>query len=118
MGGIFAALMHPLPMAELAARHDVACVRESRDPAAVFELGIPADMVPMQMRAHHIVDLFDVDPRPGEVGDVRRMQPVKLRPARALLVVAKARIYDDRVPPGLDNEAVEAEEEVAGRLID
>src|SRR5215472_15652231 len=118
MGGVLAALMHALPVCELAARHDVARIRKRRDPAAVLEPGIPADMVPMQMRAHHVVDIFDCDPGSAEIGDIRRAQPMKLRPARALLVVAEAGINEDSVPPGLDDEAVKAEEKVAGRLID
>src|SRR5215472_14358499 len=45
---VFAAFMHLLPMGELAAGHDIARIRESRDPAPVVEPGVPADMVPVQ----------------------------------------------------------------------
>ena len=43
---------------------------------------------------------------------------MELRSRRALLVVAEAGINQDRVAPGLDDKAVEAEEKVAGRRID
>src|SRR5215831_17187578 len=57
MRGIFAALMHTFPMCEFTAGHDVARSGEGRDPAAVFEPSIPAYVIPVQMRAHHVVHL-------------------------------------------------------------
>jgi len=110
--------MHALPMRKLAAGHDVARIGKGRDPAPVFEPGIPADMIPVQMSAHHIVDTVDTDPGAGEIGDIGGAQPVELRPGRTLLVVAEARIDQDRMMTGLDDEAMKAEEEVAGRRVD
>src|ERR1700730_4551188 len=118
MGRVFAVPMHPLPMRKLAAGHDVARIGKGRGPAPVFEPGIPADMIPVQMSAHHIVDTLHTDPGAGEIGDIGGAQPVELRPGRTLLVVAEARIDQDRMMTGLDDEAMKAEEEVAGRRVD
>src|SRR5262249_55082153 len=87
-------------------------------PAAAFEPRVPTDMVPMQVSAHHIIDVLDRDPDAGEVGDIGSAQPMKLRAGRALLVVAETGIDQDRMVPGLYDKAVEAEEQVTGRPID
>ena len=84
----------------------------------VFEPCVPADVVPVQMRAHDIVDLFGPDPGGREIGDVGGTQPVELWPGRALLVVAEAGIDQDRVVRGLDHKTVKAEHELTGRRID
>ena len=47
-----------------------------------------------------------------------RLHAVELRPGRALLVVADAGVDQHRVAPGLDDEAVKAEHQFAGRRID
>ena len=47
------------PIVELVLAEHVARVREGRHPAAVFQPRVPADMVDMQMRAHHVVDVAD-----------------------------------------------------------
>ena len=105
-------------MGKLAAGHDIARIGKSRDPASVFEPGIPADMVPMQVSAHHVVDILHTDAGAGEIGDIGAAQPMELWPRRTLLVVAEAGIYQDRMVPGLDDEAVKAEEEVAACWVD
>ena len=97
---------------------DIARVGEGRNPFPVLQLCIPADMVPMEMRAHHIVDLLGLDSDPGEIRDERGTYAVELRPRRPLLVVAEASIDQDRVPPGAHDEAVKAEDQFAGRGID
>src|SRR6516162_7533783 len=43
---------------------------------------------------------------------------MKLRPRRALLVVAKARVDQDRMMPGLDDKGMKAEDEPAARWLD
>ena len=118
MGRVFAVPMHPLPMRKLAAGHDIARIGKGRDPAPIFEPGVPADMVPVQVGAHHIVDTLDTDAGAGEIGDIGAAQPMELRPGRTLLIIAEARIDQDRMVPGLDDKTVEAEEEVAGCRID
>jgi hypothetical protein len=72
----------------------------------------------MEVGAHHVVDVLDLDTGPAEIGDIGRAQPMKLRPGRTLLVVAEAGIDQDRVVAGFYNEAVKAEEQLAGRRID
>ena len=73
---ILAALLHALPVLELAAGHDVARVGKRRHPASVGEAGIPADMVHVEMRADDVVDLLGRYTERGETPD----------PAAALLV--------------------------------
>src|SRR5579884_1048106 len=120
-GGVrrrLAALVHPLPVRELAPRHDVLGIGEGRDPAAVAQPRIPADMVPVQVRAHDVIDLFRPDPGGGEVVEKRRAHAVPLRPGRAVLVVADAGVDQDRVARRPDDEAVKAEHELAAHRID
>ena len=104
-------------MLELAAGHDIARIGKGRDPAPVFEAGVPADMIPVQVRAHHVVDILDLDSCVCEVSEVGCSQPVKLRPRRTLLVIAEAGIDQDRVMPGLDDETVKTEDELARRRV-
>ena len=118
MRRILATPCERLPVIELAARHDVAGVRKGRDPAAVVEPGVPADMVPMEMRAHHVIDRFGRHPGGGEIGEIGALHTVELRPGRPLLVVAEAGIDQDRVTPGLDDEGVKAEHQPARRRVD
>ena len=47
------------PVIELALGEHVARVRKGRHPAAVFQPRVPADVIDMQMRAHHVVDVAD-----------------------------------------------------------
>ena len=75
-------------------------------------------MVPVQVSAHDIIDTLDTDAGAGEIGEVGAAQPMELRPGRTLLVVAEARIDQDRMMSGPDDEAMEAEEEVAGCRVD
>ena len=118
MRRVLAPLLHVLPVRELVAGHDVARIGKGRHPAPVFESGVPANMIPVQVRAHHVVDIFDLDACVCEIGEEGGPQPVKLRPCGTLLVIAKAGIDQDRVTPGLDDEAVKAEDELAGRRVD
>jgi len=75
-------------------------------------------MVPVQVRAHDIVDILGLNPDACEIGEVRCAHPKKLRPRRALLVVAEARIDQDRVLSGFDDEGMKAEDEPAARRLD
>ena len=80
MRRVLAALLERLPVFELAAGHNIAGIGESRDPTPVFEPGVPTDMIPVQMRAHHIVHLLGLDPGGGQIGKIGGAQPVELRP--------------------------------------
>ena len=118
MRRVLAGPVRALPVLELPARHDVARVGKGRHPAPVLETGIPAHVVPVQMRAHDVIDFLGLHPGAGEIGEEGRTQPVELRPRRALLVVAEAGIDQDGVAAGPDDERVEAEDQLAGRRID
>src|SRR5450755_4366252 len=67
----------------------MARVREGRHPAAILQARVPADMIDMQMRAHH-----DVDVRDGDAGRRQSLHigvvgiNVPFRPQRAGLVIA------------------------------
>jgi len=115
---VFAAPVYPLPVSKFATRHDVTRVRKGRNPATVFEPGIPTNMVPMQVGAHHIIYILDLDPGFGQICDVRGAEAVKLRASWPLLVVAEAGIDQDRVVPGLHDKGVKAEEQMPRRLVD
>src|SRR5256714_683067 len=95
MRRVDAAVMDALPMVVFALRHDIARLREGRNPLAIGKPRVPADMVPMQMRAHDVVDVFRLDPEPGQILDEWALHAVELRPGRALLIVADAGIDPD-----------------------
>src|SRR5713226_9477795 len=114
MRRVGAARVEILPMVVFALGHDVFGVGEGGDPAAVDQPRVPADMVPVQMRAHDEVDLFRLYPEPAEVVDERALHAVELRPRRAFLVVADARIDEDRMTPRAHHEAVKAEDQLPG----
>ena len=80
----------------------IARVRKRRHPAAVVEPRVPADMVDMQMRAHHHVDLLRPHAGRGEALEIGRVELVPDRPLRARLVVADAGVDQDSSPADLD----------------
>ncbi len=49
-------------------RKEVAGIGKCRDPAAVLEARVPADMIRMEVGAHHIVDIVHCDARRRQVG--------------------------------------------------
>src|SRR5260370_7528258 len=69
-------------------RKQVARLRKGRDPAAVLQPRVPADVVAVQMRAHLEIDVLD-----PEAGTLQRTRPVAVvllvpgRPHRELLTV-------------------------------
>src|SRR5262249_33299352 len=115
---VFSALVNPLPMCELAPCYDVPCVWEGRDPASIVKPGVPADMIPMQVCAHHIIDVLRLNPDAGKIGEIRCAHPMKLRTCRAFLVVAEAGVDQDRVLAGFDDKGVEAEHQLTARRLD
>ena len=86
---VLALFLRGFPMVVFAPRHHIAGVWKGRDPAAVFELGVPADMVPVQMGAHDKIDPFRPDPGACQIGEIAGAHAVELRAGRALLVVAE-----------------------------
>ena len=113
-----AAVMNAEPMIVFALRHDVARLREGRHPLTVGETGVPPDMVPVQVRAHHEIDVLRLDPDAGQIVNKRAFHAVELRPGRTLLVIADTGIDQDRVMAGFDDKAVEAEDQLAGARLD
>ena len=109
-------LVLALPVRVLAPGEQVLRVGEGRHPAAVLELGVPADVIDMQMRAHHEVDRFGLAAAGVQALEERR---VELVPARIVpvLVIAEAGVDQDRVPAGLDDPGMDrADQPVAARL--
>ena len=98
------------PVIELALGEYVARIRKGRHPAAIFQPRIPADVIDMQMRAHHEIDVADGKSRRGEAaqkGVVGLHIPV--RPLRPRLVVADAAVDQDGVMRRLHDIGLEAQ---------
>ena len=87
----------------------IARIRKSRHPNAIFKPRIPADMIDMQMRAHHIIDLFN---RNAGLGERRHIMVVGfLVPAwtvGTVFVIAQTAIHQNRVMRGFDHIGLEA----------
>ena len=81
--------------------HDVAGVGEGGHPDAVYEFGVPTDVVDVEMGTDDGVDLLR---REAGVGDVVEKGCVQLieGPELARLAVADAGVDDDLSPLGLD----------------
>ena len=69
-------------MIVVGARHHVLGVGEGRHPLAVLEPRVPADVVDMQVRAHHEVDLLGLHARLAQTVEIPGVQPVEARHAR------------------------------------
>ena len=100
------------PVVELASGEDVARLRKGRHPASVFQPGVPSDMIDMQMRAHHEIDVADRKagglqrPHIGVVG-----LHVPFRAQRPRLVVADAAIDQDGVMRRLHDVGLETQDQ-------
>ena len=88
----------------------VAALRERRLPLAVDERRVPADVVDVEVRAHHGVDRQRIEPGLAEAVEERQLQVVPRRDV-ALLVVADARVDHDRLAAGLDDEGLDPREQ-------
>ncbi len=86
---------------------------ESRLPAAVLQLRVPAEMIVMQMRAHHHVDLVRPRARGGEPVEPRRIEHVPPRPHRPRFLIAAAGVDQDFAAIDLQQPAMDAELEFA-----
>ncbi len=103
------------PMRKLAVGHDVARLGEGRHPAPVFQPGVPADMIAVQVRAHYVIDVADREPDSSEpVLETVAVHHVPERPRRPLLMIADAGIDQDIVVRRLDHEALDAKHELVG----
>ena len=100
------------PVIKLALGEHVARLREGRHPASVFQSRVPADMIDMQMRAHHEIDVADGNARGAErahVGVVGLQVP--FRAQRPRLVVADAAIDQDGVVRRPHDVGLEAQDQ-------
>ena len=100
------------PVRELDAAEQVARVRKGRQPAAIDEARVPADVVDVQVRAQHRVDRLRREARGCHLVEKRTVQLIPHRDG-ARLVVADAGIDDDAPAFGLDHERVHRREESA-----
>ena len=107
-----------VPIFVLFPGHYVFRVWEGRDPFAIQQFGVPADMVPVQMGTHHEIDVLRSAPRRRERFQVVRIEVRKGGPVGPDLVVAATGIDQDVVASRADQIAVEAEDDRAvGRQI-
>src|SRR5215472_12044164 len=106
-----------LPVLPFLARKEVAGVREGRYPSAVEEPRVPTDVIGVQMRAQHIVDMLLRKAGGGEIGEIRPILPVISQLVRALLVIARASVDQNGRPRRLYDCAVKREDhKTAGRV--
>src|SRR6516164_6052212 len=103
-------LMTRGPMSEFAVGHDVGGLGKSRHPAAVLQPRVPADMVRMQMRAHHVVDVADRDAsRRQRFFETVAVHHVPRWSRRTRLVISDAGIDENIVMGRLYEEALDAD---------
>src|SRR5215831_5035460 len=88
---------------------DVAGIRKCRHPAAVTQLCIPADVIVMEMRTHHVVDVLRPRASGGEAFEVGCIEHVPERPRRPRPVVAAAAVDENALAADLQQPAVHAE---------
>jgi hypothetical protein len=96
---------------------DVFRILEGRHPLAVLEPRVPADVIDVQMGAHHHVDLVGFDAgrlQPRQVGSLHQ---VPLGPMRPGLVVANAGVDQDTFAADGQKPAMDAELQGARRLV-
>ena len=74
---------------------DVFRIGKCRHPAAIVEPRIPADMIDMQVRAQHHVDLFRLHAGRGEPLQIGRVEIVPERAVLAGFVIADAGVDQD-----------------------
>ena len=94
-------------------------VRKGRDPAAVTQHRVPADVIGVQMGAEHDVDVFRRGAGLTQAREIRRVALVEARQPRPLLVIATAAVEQDRVAIGADEPGVHAGDQpiVLGRVV-
>ena len=101
-----------VPVLELGRHEQIAGVRERRHPLAVDEPRVPAHVVDVQVGAHDDVDRVGREAGGHHVVEERQLQlvPPGVGPG---LVVADARVDGDARAVDVDDEALDALEEVA-----
>src|SRR5437588_5268093 len=95
------------PVRQLAVGHYVFRLGKGWHPAPVLEPRVPAHVVDMQVRAHHIIDIVDRQPgRRETLLEAIAVHHVPERARRSWLVIANARIDQNIVARRLDDEAL------------
>ena len=103
-----------VPIIIFGAADDVLGVGESRNPAPVDQLRVPADMVPVQVRAHDIIDFLGLHaPTSASVQRKPVLSWWNSGRAAGFLVIAAAGVYQHRIAIGLHHESVVAHVDVA-----
>jgi hypothetical protein len=85
---------------------DVPRIGKCRHPFPIFLLGIPADMIVMQMGAHHEVDVLGPRSRGGKPLEVGQIEHVPEGTPGLGFVVAAARVDQDLLAADLQQPAV------------
>ena len=88
---------------------DVTRIGKRRHPFAVALHRIPADMIVMQMRAHHHVDVLRPRAGGGQPLQIRLVEPMPERTAGLVLVVAAAAVDQDGLAADLQQPAMDGE---------
>src|SRR5262245_58944699 len=70
IGSVMSAQFGLLPVLPFLPREEIASIGERRHPPAVEEPSVPSDVVGVQMRAQHIVDVLGRNTRSGKVGEI------------------------------------------------
>src|SRR6516165_1292510 len=117
IGGVFGSQFSYPPVLPFLTGEEVPGIRERRRPSAVDEARVPTDVVGMEMRAQHIVDVFGSETGGGETREIGPIFPMIAQLVRAFLVVPRASIDKDGSALALNNNAVKGEDELAaGRV--
>src|ERR1700729_1012834 len=104
-------------MIPFAANHQVFRLGESRHPLAIFEHGVPANMIEMEMGADYGVDRFAREARLRELIEKRQGHLIPFRETGALLVIADAGVDEDAAALGLHEQRMDAQKNLA-RLVE
>src|SRR5215471_19345617 len=106
------------PELPLLAHEHISGTRESREPASLNEVGVPPDMIDVQMRADDHIDVFPLHAHGSKALKVRPALLVIAELARAGLIVASARIDKDGPALRANDEGMEGEDEQPVRRIE
>src|SRR5262245_19558055 len=95
IGRVSCAQFGAFPVFPILPCKQIAGVGKCRHPSATDEPRVPADMVSMEMRAQHIVDVLGRKARGGKVGEIGPILSMVALLVWALIVVARAGVDQD-----------------------
>ncbi len=110
--------MQPMPMRVLMLAHDITRIGKGRHPSPVDQPCVPSDMVGMQMRAEHDVDVLRLQRQSRQFTKIGRIKHMPGWHGLPLLVVSAAGIDQNVVTRGLHHVTVKAQEHDLRRWID